>query len=108
MFLAGVAINFINIPSSTAMQEQTPEWIKGRVLALQLVLYNACSIPILLLTSSLIDLFSLASVLYCLAVSIALFGFWGLYYKRKRHPREHEEDTLATTRGQKEPEKING
>src|SRR6266516_244036 len=49
MFLAGIGIDFINIPALTAVQEYTPEWIKGRVLALQLMLYNALSIPIILL-----------------------------------------------------------
>ena len=107
MFLAGVAINFINIPSSTSMQEQTPEWIKGRVLALQLVIYNGCSIPILLLTSSIIDLFSLPTVLYCLAICIILFGFWGLFYERKPHPRAHEAED-EEQKEQKEPEAING
>ncbi len=88
------------------MQEQTPEWIKGRVLALQLVIYNGCSIPILLLTSSIIDLFSLPTVLYCLAICIALFGVWGLFYERKPHPRAHEAEEEQQAR--KEPEAING
>src|SRR5947209_3903838 len=48
MFVAGVALDFINIPAQTAIQEETPDWIKGRVLALQLMLYNACSITIIL------------------------------------------------------------
>src|SRR5437588_6950223 len=52
MFLAGFALDFINIPALTAIQELTPDWIKGRVLALQLVLYNACAIPIILFTRS--------------------------------------------------------
>jgi MFS family permease len=36
MFAAGVALDFVNIPAQTAIQEHTPDWIKGRVLALQL------------------------------------------------------------------------
>ncbi len=92
MFLAGVAINFINIPSNTSMQEQTPEWIKGRVLALQLVIYNAISIPIVLLLGGIADRFKLPTVLYFLAIGVAAFGFWGLFYERKPHPREHEEE----------------
>ncbi|HEX7733892.1 MAG TPA: MFS transporter, partial [Ktedonobacteraceae bacterium] len=86
MFLAGIALNMVNLPSSTAMQEQTPEWIKGRVLALQLVLYNACSIPVLLFSGGIAGLFSISTVLYVLAVCIALFGFWGFFYERKPHP----------------------
>lgn len=108
MFLAGVAINLVNIPSSTAMQEQTPEWIKGRVLALQLVLYNTCSIPILLLNSSILDIFSLPIVLYFLAICIALFGFWGFFYERKPHPYAYQEESAEHVQDQKEPEKISG
>ncbi|HEY0757551.1 MAG TPA: MFS transporter [Ktedonobacteraceae bacterium] len=107
MFLAGTALNFVNLPSSTAMQEQTPEWIKGRVLALQLVLYNACSIPVLLLNSSIIDLFSLPTVLYLLAISITIFGFWGIFYERKSHPLAGQEEE-PEIQDQKEPEKIIG
>jgi MFS family permease len=106
MFLAGVAINFINIPSSTSMQEQTPEWIKGRVLALQLVLYNASSIPAVLLIGWLTDHFQLSVAIYFLAISIALFGFWGIFYERKPHPRALEEEE-ADAQDQKEPETIN-
>ncbi|HVU68253.1 MAG TPA: MFS transporter [Ktedonobacteraceae bacterium] len=105
MFLAGVAINFINIPSSTSMQEQTPEWIKGRVLALQLVLYNASSIPALLLIGWLTDHFQLSIAIYFLAFSIAVFGFWGVFYERKRHPRALEEE--ADAQEQKAAETIN-
>ncbi|MFL5704647.1 MAG: MFS transporter, partial [Ktedonobacteraceae bacterium] len=43
MFTAGFSLDFINIPAQTAIQEYTPDWIKGRVLALQLMLYNACA-----------------------------------------------------------------
>lgn len=107
MFLAGVALNLINLPSSTAMQEQTPEWIKGRVLALQLVLYNACSIPVLLLNSGIVALFSVPVVLYFLAVCIALFGFWGFFYERKPHPRAHEAEE-EDRQGQEQPESIIG
>ena len=105
MFLAGVAINFVNIPANTSMQEQAPEWIKGRVLALQLVIYNAWSIPAVLLIGWVSDNFTLPIALYFLAACIALFGGWGLFYEHKRHPREHEgemEDALE----QEVPEKI--
>lgn len=107
MFLAGVAINFINIPANTSMQEQTPEWIKGRVLALQLVIYNACSIPIVLLIGGITDRFQLPTVLYFLAISVALFGVWGLFYERKPHPRARREET-EHVQDQKEPERIIG
>jgi MFS family permease len=107
MFLAGVVINFINIPSNTAMQEQTPDWIKGRVLALQLVLYNAISIPVVLLLGGIADRFKLPTVLYFLAIGVAAFGFWGFFYERKPHPHAQEEEE-AQAEEQKQPEEIIG
>lgn len=107
MFAAGVALDFINIPAQTAIQQQTPDWIKGRVLALQLMLYNAFAIPIILFIGAFADIFGLDRVLYLMAVCIIAFGLWGIYYER-RHPNiitpiktttiepEPEPDTLQT------------
>lgn len=85
MFAAGVEIDFINIPAQTAIQEQTPEWIKGRVLALQLMLFNACSIPVILGIGGVADKFGIDKVLYLLALGILGFGLWSRYYERKPH-----------------------
>ncbi len=85
MFAAGVALDFINIPAQTAIQQQTPDWIKGRVLALQLMLYNAFAIPVILFIGAFADIFGLDRVLYLMAVCIIIFGLWGIYYERK-HP----------------------
>ena|SRR5579872_4229607 len=85
MFAAGVALDFINIPAQTAIQQHTPDWIKGRVLALQLMLYNAFAIPIILFIGAFADIFGLDRVLYLMAVCIIIFGLWGIYYERK-HP----------------------
>jgi MFS family permease len=87
MFIAGIALDFVNIPAQTAMQELSPDWIKGRVLSLQLVLYNAFSIPIILFVGGLSDLYGIERVLYLLAASQIAFGIWGIYYEHK-HPSE--------------------
>lgn len=107
MFIAGVALDFVNIPAQTAMQELTPEWIKGRVLALQLVLYNACSIPVILIIGVLSDTsLHIDRVLYLLSASILFFGIWSVYYERKYptvptaqsdQPAENEELHLAAS-----------
>ncbi|MBA2678029.1 MAG: MFS transporter [Ktedonobacteraceae bacterium] len=89
MFFAGLALDFINIPAQTAIQEMTPDWIKGRVLALQLVLYNACSIPIILFIGAFSDTFGTDRVLYMLAVCELAFGAWSTYYER-RHPPQRQ------------------
>jgi MFS family permease len=85
MFTAGVALDFINIPAQTAIQEQTPDWIKGRVLSLQLMLYNACAIPIILFIGGFADLYGVDRVLYLMSAGQLIFGAWGIYYGRK-HP----------------------
>lgn len=86
MFAAGFSLDFINIPAQTAIQEYTPDWIKGRVLALQLMLYNACAIPIILFIGAIADIFGLDRVLYLMSIGELAFGLWGIYYARK-HPR---------------------
>lgn len=88
MGVAGVALDFINIPAQTAIQEHTPEWIKGRVLALQLMLYNACSIPVILFIGVIADLFGIDRVLYLISICEIAFGIWGIYYGRKHPPEE--------------------
>ncbi len=104
MCAAGFALDFINIPALTAVQELTPEWIKGRVLALQLVLYNACSIPIILFIGVFADIFGLDRVLYLMSVCEIAFGAWGIYYHRK-HKQQISGDEEAADE-QKELEKI--
>lgn len=92
MFAAGVEIDLINIPAQTAIQEQTPEWIKGRVLALQLVLYNTLSIPVILGIGGIADTLGIDKVIFVVAFIITGFGLWGKYYERKSH---HNGDDAA-------------
>ena len=102
MLIAGVALACINIPAQTAMQEQTPEWIKGRVFALQLILYNAFAIPIILFIGGIADLFGVDRVLYLLSICVLAFGAWGLYYERKHAIKSPPEPF----NGKKEGEKV--
>ena len=92
MFLAGFSLDFINIPAQTAIQEQTPDWIKGRVLALQLMLYNACSIPVILFIGAIADIFGLDRVLYLMSFCEIAFGIWGLYYERRHNQTFRSDD----------------
>jgi MFS family permease len=102
MCTAGFAIDFINLPALTSVQELSPDWIKGRVLALQLVLYNACAIPIILFIGIFADIFGLSRVLYLLAICEIAFGAWGIYYRRKH--RQQLEDCPEIKDEQEEPE----
>jgi len=106
MFIAGIAIDFINIPAQTAIQESTPEWIKGRVLALQLMLYNAFSIPILLFIGGIADTFGIDKVIYLLSVTILGFGFWGRFYERRHRGQGPKGDLLEEKARLSEPERV--
>jgi MFS family permease len=99
MFAAGVEIDFINVPAQTAMQEQSPEWIKGRVLALQLVLYNTFSIPVILGIGGIADTLGIQTVIYIVAAFIACFGLWGRYYERKPHKKYDKDAPAADSTG---------
>ncbi len=106
MFVAGVAIDFINIPAQTAIQGFTPEWIKGRVLALQLMLYNAFSIPVILFVGGFADAFGLDKVIYLLSVIIVGFGFWGRYFEHKHKDQGTKGDLQEEKAKLSEPESV--
>jgi len=106
MFIAGIAIDFINIPAQTAIQESTPEWIKGRVLALQLVLYNAFSIPILLFIGGIADAFGIDKVIYLVSVIIVGFGFWGRFYEHRHRGQSPKNDSFEEKARLSEPERV--
>jgi MFS family permease len=73
-FTAGLELDLINIPAQTLMQELTPDRVKGRVLALQLMLYNTVSIPVLLFIGAIADVFGISRVLYVLAGLLLVIG----------------------------------
>jgi MFS family permease len=100
MFTAGLSLDFINLPALTSVQELTPDWIKGRVLALQLVLYNACAIPIILFIGIFADVFGMNRVLYLLSICEIAFGVWGVYYRYK-----HREQIESNNESRDEREK---
>jgi MFS family permease len=106
MFIAGIAIDFINIPAQTAIQESTPEWIKGRVLALQLMLYNAFSIPILLFIGGIADAFGIDKVIYLVSVVILAFGFWGRFYDHRHRGQGPKSDLFEEKARLSEPERV--
>lgn len=75
-FLLGVALDMINIPAQTVMQERAPEEERGRVLSFQFMLYNAGSIPVLLFAGVITDTLGSATVIYGLGAAILLFQWW--------------------------------
>jgi MFS-type transporter involved in bile tolerance (Atg22 family) len=83
-FFLGIALDMINIPAQTVMQERAPEEERGRVLSFQFMLYNAGSIPVLLFAGVITDTLGIATVLYSLGVVILLFQWWASRPWRQR------------------------
>jgi MFS family permease len=80
VFLLGVAMACVNIPTQLMMQERAPESGRGRVLALQFMLYNVGSIPILLFAGVIAQLIGLNPLILLISASILLFCWWGAHY----------------------------
>ena len=67
IFALGCELTLINIPALTLIQEHTPDTIKGRVLSLQSIMYNAASIPVILFIGGIADIYGIATVMWVLA-----------------------------------------
>jgi MFS family permease len=82
-FFLGIALEMVNIPAQTMMQEQAPEQERGRVFSFQSMLYNAGSIPVLLFAGVVADILGVEIVMYMLAVAILAFSWWAVRYSRR-------------------------
>ena len=80
MFLMGLALDLVNIPAQTLMQEQSPDWIKGRVLALQMMVFNAATVPAVFLVGLAADYYGLPLAMNVLAVLILVAGLAAVRY----------------------------
>ncbi len=83
VFILGIAMASVNIPTQTMMQERSPEQGRARVLAFQFMLYNAGSIPILLFAGAIAQLIGFNEIVVCISVGILLFDWWGAWYVRR-------------------------
>lgn len=85
--LMGIALDFINVPAQAMMQALSPDWIKGRVLAVQIMLFNAVTIPVVLMLGYIGDRFSLSRAMVVLAGFVLLTGLSSI--ASWRHARKH-------------------
>jgi MFS family permease len=93
-FIMGFALDFINVPAQAMMQDLTPDELKGRVLAVQIMFFNGITIPVVLVLGRVGDLISLDFSMNALGLAVLGVGLisvfvWGIaqaWYKR-RHPR---------------------
>ena len=82
-FVLGVALDMVNIPAQTVMQEQAPEEERGRMFSFQSMLFNAGSIPVLLFAGVIGDTLGIETVMYILAAAILAFSWWAARYSRR-------------------------
>jgi MFS family permease len=82
-FFIGVALDMVNIPAQTQMQEHAPEEERGRIFSFQSMLYNAGSIPVLLFLGVIADILGVETVLFLLAAGVLLFRVWAFWYSRR-------------------------
>jgi MFS family permease len=80
MFFMGIALDMVNIPAQTLMQEESPEEERGRVFSFQSMLYNAGSIPVLLFAGAIADILGVETVIFMLAASVLAFRWWATRY----------------------------
>jgi Na+/melibiose symporter-like transporter len=87
-FFLGIALDFINVPAQAKMQELSEDYIKGRVLALQIMGLNAITIPVILIIGYVADKTGRVSVaVVLLGVFVGVTGglsimLW-VYFRRK-------------------------
>lgn len=82
-FFLGVAVEMVNIPAQTVMQEQAPAEERGRIFSFQSMLYNAGSIPVLLFAGVIADTLGIETVMYLLAATILGASRWAARYSHR-------------------------
>ena len=79
-FVLGVALDMVNIPAQTMMQEQAPAEGRGRLFSFQSMLFNAGSIPVLLFAGVIGDTLGIETVMYLLVTAVLGFSRWAARY----------------------------
>lgn len=93
-FIIGVALDLINVPAQNMLQARAPDWIKGRVLAVQAMLLNAVTIPFVLIMGRIADTSSLETAIEVLAIVMAIFGLGSVYLSIQGHLGASAEDAF--------------
>jgi MFS family permease len=79
VFALGCELGLMTLPAQTVMQERTPDTMKGRVFALQMMVYNAASIPLILFMGGIADIYNIAAVMGVLAATVFVGGLLSVY-----------------------------
>jgi MFS family permease len=89
-FLIGIGLDFVNVPAQTMLQDRSPNWIKGRVLAVQAMVLNAVTIPFVLVMGRIADGYGLSPAILVLAGIIGSAGLLSVYLGSRPDPEERQ------------------
>jgi MFS family permease len=78
-FLIGIGLDLVNVPAQTMVQERSPDWIKGRVLAVQIMLLNAITVIFVPAIGWIADHLGLSVALLVVAGCIGVAGLVSVY-----------------------------
>ena len=78
-FLIGIGLDLINVPAQTMIQARSPDWVKGRVLAVQIMLLNGITVIFAPAIGLLADGFGLANTLVVVAGIVGVAGMLSVY-----------------------------
>ncbi len=98
IFIIGLALDLINLPAQTATQQLSPDWIKGRVLALQMMLLNAASIPVVLIVGPAADFLGLGRAMVLMAASVFVLGWASISWAERVRKRDQARELAETPR----------
>lgn len=80
-FLIGIGLDFVNVPAQTIVQERSPDWIKGRVLAVQYLLLYGATVIYVPIIGWFADRLGLSAALLILAATVAVAGAATIYLR---------------------------
>ncbi len=78
-FLIGIGLDLINVPAQTMVQERSPDWVKGRVLAVQIMLLNAIIVVFVPAIGWIADHLGLTTALLVVAGAVGVAGLFSVY-----------------------------
>ncbi len=80
-FLIGVGLDFVNVPAQTILQDRAPDWIKGRVLAVQYLMLYALTVVYVPIIGWLADNAGLSAALILVAITVGVAGAVTVYLR---------------------------
>lgn len=82
-FLIGIGLDFVNVPAQTILQDRSPDWIKGRVFAVQYLMLYAVTVVYVPIIGWLTDHIGLSSALVVVGLTVAVAGAITIYLRMR-------------------------